>query len=52
MSMMRRALFSLFDASWWLAGFTLWALTLGAAEVTTECYATRHKFRFPGWLAE
>lgn len=50
---MRRALiFSLFDAAWWLMGFGIWVLHFGAAEVTTECHTTRHKFRFPGWNAE
>ncbi|HWQ07900.1 MAG TPA: hypothetical protein VN436_02290 [Holophaga sp.] len=49
---MRRAiLYSLFDASWFLAGLALWLVLLGAGEITTRCNATGHAFRFPGWLA-
>ena len=40
---------SVADAAWFLLGFLPWALTIGWMGTEVECYATHHKFRFPGW---
>ena len=37
------------DASWFLLGFAVWALTLCAESITVECNLSKHSFRFPGW---